>query len=85
MNARAPARRLGARVGADGGLGDSAEGPGRMLHAAGYVYDFATAMWVHPRTRRTLLGRVARAMTVNRLAEWIHDGHTVAFPPRTAG
>ncbi len=45
-----------------------------VLERAGYAWDDATDTWQHPRTGRTLDGRIARALTADQLGEWIRNG-----------
>ena len=46
----------------------------RLLEGAGYAWDQGGETWVHPRTGRTLSGRVSRVLTPDQVATWIKAG-----------
>jgi hypothetical protein len=43
----------------------------RLLESAGYAWDQAREAWVHPRTGRTLSGKVSRVLTREQVADWL--------------
>lgn len=43
----------------------------RLLEGAGYAWEQEREAWVHPRTGRTLSGKVSRVLTPAQVATWI--------------
>ncbi len=46
----------------------------KLPEQAGYAWDEERDAWVHPRTRRELDGRIARALLPEPLEKWIKEG-----------